>query len=509
MTKSTRVVLCGAALFWNFTSRAQGQAAASPPTQAAAKSPAPSVAGYSVPVAPLPEGNKAVDEMNLKYIKVWRTLMAPKNVADSFGRRIATRYIAMQLTIANRNTEYQWLIQDASINLEKLLLHLNEAVPNKSECAGNLTHLLKSLHELGITIPSSRTPFRYQDEEEGGSSASVSSADLTVLRGVAEKGQVIDPRNLTLRLMTGAGTVAAGLIGVARFGPSFAPGVAAFNGPLLAAYQTIFPDFTVNQLNRLNDSAFLANTVIDKQQARVIVIFVPMDYLLTKAQAKKFYADPESVFGCPDLRLLEASVNGNFVTTLLPTPAIASISINANEEANFGRDDFKVKGSVTGRFLERAKIALVAPPDGVTVTLDGEPLESQLSFLLEGKKPILPGQALEFQVSVDGTQPAKSTLKVLYQPAKPTLHASALDPAAIAPGTTRTVTIKGGSFLPGMQVLIEPSADIKVGPLEYVSNGEVKVDLSVDASAVEGQRQLRLSSAGGLTDPATTVTIKK
>jgi hypothetical protein len=80
------------------------------------------------PVTPLPDGNAAVDEMNGKYIKVWRTLMAPKNVADTFGRRIATRYIALQLTIANRSTEYQWLIQDASVNLEKLLIHLNTAV---------------------------------------------------------------------------------------------------------------------------------------------------------------------------------------------------------------------------------------------------------------------------------------------------------------------------------------------------------------------------------------------
>ena len=66
----------------------------------------------------------------------------------------------------------------------------------------------------------------------------------------------------------------------------------------------------------LNDSAFIANTVVGKQQARVIVIFLPMEYLLTKAQAKKFYSNPETVFGCPDLRLLEATAEGNFITAV-------------------------------------------------------------------------------------------------------------------------------------------------------------------------------------------------
>jgi hypothetical protein len=194
----------------------------------------------------------------------------------------------------------------------------------------------------------------------------------------------------------------------------------------------------------------------------------------------------------------------------LPTPVITSISIDTNQEANFGKDDFTATGVVTGRFLEKAKITLLSPPDGVTVSVDGTPTESQLHFVLKGKKPLMPGQTLDFQVSIDGVEPAKSTLKVLYQAARPTLQAGALDPATVAPGSTTTITVKGTNLLPeGMQVLLEPSADIKVGPLQYVSNGEVKVELTVAGAAVEGQRQFRLSSAGGLSDPASSLTIKK
>jgi hypothetical protein len=516
----TFVFFCGFALFSAINSA--GQEA---PKASAADSKNSPVVGGTTQTTPLPDGNAAVNDMNVKYIQVWRTLMAPKNVADAFGPRIAKRYIAIQITVANRNTEYQWLIESASVTLDKLVLDLDARVtaqPN-SACSENLTRLLNALKALGAYVPPAPT-----EEERAaarttgttklpsavatiGGPATVSSADLTVLRGVAEKGAALDSRNFTLRILTGAGTIAAGLLGITRFGDAFAPSIAAFNGPLLTAYQTTFPDFTVNQLNRLNDSAFTANTIVGKQQAKVIVIFIPADYLLTKDEASRFYHDPNSVFGCPDLRLLEASVNGNFVETVLPTPVITAITVNANEEANFGKDDFSVGGIVTGHFLDKAKIALSNPPDGVTISANPSPTESQLPFTLKGKKPLMPGQALDFELTVAGTQPAKSTFKVNYSPAKPTLKAGALAPGTLAPGgAAQKVTVKGANFLPeGMQVLVEPSTGIKVGPIQYISDGEVQVELTVADTAAEGQREFRISSAGGLSDPATTLTIKK
>jgi hypothetical protein len=510
---STFLFFCGFSLFSAINSA--GQEAAKAP-QAGSKN--PEVKGGTAQTTPLPDGNAAVNAMNQKYIQIWRTLMAPKNVADAFGPRIAKRYIAIQLIVANRSTEYQWLIQSASVALDKLVLDLDAKVTGTpSGCQENLTRLLNALKELGASVPTA-------DERAAASraglpppavgttsAASLTSADLTVLRGVAEKGAALDPRNFTLRILTGAGTIAAGLLGVTRFGDAFAPSIAAFNGPLLTAYQTMFPDFTVNQLNRLNDSAFLANTIVGKQQAKVLVIFIPMEYLLTKDQSSRFYSDPNSVFACPDLRLLDASVNGNFVETVLPTPVITSINVNANEEANFGKDNFSVGGIVTGHFLDKAKIDLSNPPDGVTVTANPNPTESQLPFTLKGKKPLMPGQALDFELTLAGTPPVKSTFKVNYSPAKPSLQAGALSPATLAPGASAAkITVKGANFLPeGMQVLVEPSTGVKVGPIQYISNSEVQVELTVADNAAEGQREFKISSAGGLSDPATTLTIKK
>jgi hypothetical protein len=252
------------------------------------------IAAQGQPASPAPpsDGNQAVQQMNEEYVKLYRTIMTPKNVADAFGSRIAHRYIAMQITVANRSHDYQWLIQDASVQLGKLFYDLQV---KSGKCSENLSLLIQSL------------------QNEPNPNLMVSSADLAVLRGVAEKGQSLDPRNVVIRSLTGAGIIAAGLIGVTDLGHSFAPAVAGFNGPFINAIKEVFPDYTVGQLNRLNDSAYLANTVVAKQQAKVIVIFIPQPYLLTRKQQKQYYKDPESVYGCPDLRLLEANVDGNFI----------------------------------------------------------------------------------------------------------------------------------------------------------------------------------------------------
>jgi hypothetical protein len=89
----------------------------------------------------LPTGNTAIDAYNKDYLLLTRSLMSPKNVADAFRRRIAQRYIAMQITVANRNSEYQWLITDAAINAARLIGYMKKScVP----CADSLTELTLS-----------------------------------------------------------------------------------------------------------------------------------------------------------------------------------------------------------------------------------------------------------------------------------------------------------------------------------------------------------------------------
>jgi len=441
--------------------------------------------------APLPDGNAAVDKMNFEYIRVWRALMTPKNVADTFGRRIAKRYIAVQVTIANRNKDYQWLIQDTSMDLASML---HAAQAQGATCEGNVGLMLQSLQTIARLNPS-YTP------------ASVSSAELTVLRGVAEKGQALDPRNVVLRSLTGAGVIGAGLIGVATFGPSYAPAVAAFNGPLISAYKEIFPDYTVEQLNRLNDSAYLANTIVGKQQSKVLVMFLPQSYLLTKAQQKAYFGNPESVYACVDLRLLGAIVDGNFVTAVSATPVATSVTIDATEAAKFKDDNFTVNGTIIGNFFSDSSIDLVNPPKGLTVKLDGTPTDKQLKFVLTGTQPLVPNTALEFVIKSKSGDQAHIVYHVGTGVA-PTL--ASIDPTTVKVGQSTTVTLAGTGFLPdGMTIVFDPSAGLTAGSITFTSSKSIKFDLAVAATAAEGQRKLQVSSAGGLSAQSLTFSVSK
>jgi len=46
--------------------------------------------------------------------------MDPKSASDIFGKRIGKRYVVMQITIENKNKDFQFLIHDLSIDLTKI-----------------------------------------------------------------------------------------------------------------------------------------------------------------------------------------------------------------------------------------------------------------------------------------------------------------------------------------------------------------------------------------------------
>ena len=68
--------------------------------------------------------------------------MSPKDVSDTFGRRIAQRYIAMQISVANRNKDYQWLIQNAGFDLRTFATY----VAGRPGCDANLQLLVQALN---------------------------------------------------------------------------------------------------------------------------------------------------------------------------------------------------------------------------------------------------------------------------------------------------------------------------------------------------------------------------
>ncbi len=477
---------------WAPVQRAQDAPAQAPGNGAAQKRDVPT--GGNSPTAKAPPTvdtdttNAEVDQKNGLYIRVWRTIMAPKNVADTFGHRIASKYIAMQVTIANRSKDYQWLIQDAAVDVKRLV----DAETKSGGCTGNLKLLLQNLKP-----PQPPAYGRFTSE------------DLTLLRGVAEKGQSLDPRNLTVHSFTAAGVVAAGLIGVMRVGRSYAPGVAAFNGPLLSALQIMLPDYTVNQLNRLNDSAFLANTVVGKQQAKVIVLFIPQSDLLTSQQQKDYYKDPESIYSCPDLRMLEADVDGNFIANVTGVPVVTAVTIDSSEAAKFQTDNFTAKGSIIGNFFAGATVTLVTPPDGLTIKQDGDATDTAIKFILTGVKPLMPGTSLDFAIAGKTGDPAHVNYAVNYAAPAPTV--ASIDPRTVKAGDKVSITLKGTHFQPqGMKVVLnDSSGGLTPGTVKFDSTTEIEFDIAASTAVPAGNYTVKVSTTGGLSDSSGTLEVTK
>lgn len=224
-------------------------------------------------------------EANNPLIRVHRMLMAPKNASDDFGHRLGRRFIIYQVTISNDNKDFQFLIHDVTVDLSTL---------------------------FGF--------------DPGNYLYSASSQELTLLRGIPEKGQDLDPRNLTLHILQGIGSVAAGVSGLTPFSDVMGSSVAVFNGPFLQGLIGIAPDHTGTQLNRLSDSAYIVNTLIEKQRAKTIAIFIPEATILSKAQQNEYWKDPSLFLQEFNLDQADVCVDGAFITTIAP-PTLTSATL--------------------------------------------------------------------------------------------------------------------------------------------------------------------------------------
>jgi hypothetical protein len=440
-------------------------------------------------------------------IKVYVTVIDPKTVSDVFGRRIAERFVALQVTIRNRNADHQFLIHDVSLDLERVFPASYFAQKEAEECQ----LWARACQEQNATRKD-KTPCECRPY-----SHDLSSLELSLMRGVAEKGQGQDPRNKLLRLLTGAGTVLGGLVGVAGFGPSYSDSVAVFNGPVLSAYRNAFPDYTINQMNRLSDSAYQSNTLVPRQQAKVLVAFIPEPIFLDKKQMKAFWNDPTSLLNNADpaqridFRRTEVRVRGSFIVELenLP-PSIVSAQIDDDERMKFEQDKPKVKGYLSGRFSTDARLSLLnQEPEGLSIKLDGTPSSNRLNFIIESTKPVPPDTLLTFEVANDQAVQTNS-YRLRYVPDLPTV--TDIDTTE---GETNTsglaIEITGTNFTPGKTRVLISGKGVKVvaDSIEVVGATKLKAKLDIAKDAPAVARQITVVNPAGESQDSVTFTVKQ
>jgi len=491
--------------------------------------------------APSLEGKRTCVNEN---IRVYRELMDPKNVADVFGRRIAKRYVAIQVTIGNRSEECQYLVHDVSLDVASILgpdelkalkriqdqRKINRLPRDKRSEAQALMDELNLL-EQDPTDPKKKRQLTGEEQrqanqwqrgldsllESKGVRSELSSEELSMIRGVAEKGQAQDPRNRILRYLRAAGTIAGGITGVTSFGLSFAASVAAYNGPFITAYTETFPDFTINQLIRLNDSAYVSNRVIPRQQAMVLVAFIPQAIFMTRAQAKQFFKDPLSIKKDIDFRQVEVFVDGNFITELPNLePLLTAVQIEPTEMKKFEEANPKVKGYILGQNLAGSDIRIKnqKADSGLRARLDGPPEDKHLNFIVESDNPLERGKVLEFEVTKkdvvksinkqtdhSGQEPV---LEDIMEPAKKEIRMSNVSQVI-------DFKLKGRNFTEDAQVVVSGEEIAPVpGSVKVTGGGTIlEVQLKLQADATPSDRKVSVWTASGKSKQDVTLSVKK
>jgi len=166
-----------------------------------------------------------------------------KETSDTFGRRVANDYVALQVTVRNLNSQNEFLIHDIQIAVDTGLNRL----------------------QFG----------RFQ-----------AARDKLIVRNVAQRGQTEDRRNVIINVLQAVGAIAGGASGALLQSTSsstaqatdLGAAVAIFQGPFITGLINIFPDHTLEHLNHINDLAFSASstskTVVPIQGAAPLVTFL-------------------------------------------------------------------------------------------------------------------------------------------------------------------------------------------------------------------------------------------
>jgi hypothetical protein len=222
-------------------------------------------------------------------VRVRRYLFAPKEASDDFGHRLGRRYFVYQVRITNNSPDFQYVVQDISVDLREVL---------------DPQGLVKA-----------KTDQRFL----------ASGRELNILRGVPEKGMDFDPRYLTLHIFQGVGNVGGAVSSLTPFSSVMGPAMAAFSGPFIQSFTGIAPDHTATQLNRLSDSAFQSNTLIDKMHTKVFAVFIPEDLILTRKDQDLFWRKTRNLLDKYKLDQVDVCVDGTMVTpvTIINPPAFS------------------------------------------------------------------------------------------------------------------------------------------------------------------------------------------
>ena len=211
---------------------------------------------------------------NVKNNVSVHAVMLPFDICKAvFGGEIAQRYTAIEVIVSNRTADAALIVQNIYIDYLEWGL------------AGGLGGSFK--HDVA--------PY-----EAGSEKGHIASVESRLVRGDLLDASVWSKRNITIRALQIAGTLAAGYqFSIKEKG--ILKGIGAFNGQVIPGAQAFWPDSSTAQANRISDFGFQVNKVVAKQSAELIVAFYPVSRFLTPGlqaifrKAPALLATPTSV----------------------------------------------------------------------------------------------------------------------------------------------------------------------------------------------------------------------
>jgi hypothetical protein len=207
-----------------------------------------------------------------EHIRV-KSVVIPYSVAKRvFGKEIAETHIVVQLAISNSSPAMAFVLHNAYIDFSKVG---NEPSPGISGLFGG--------------EPESSSG------RNGSATSRISSVESRVARGQLLDAQQTTARNITMRVLTTLGSIAAGYS--FSFGEKgIAKGIAAFNGNIVPGVAYAWPDLTVAQINRISDFGYQTNKLIPKEGGEIVVCFFPIADFLTPGFQQIFKKAPAALF---------------------------------------------------------------------------------------------------------------------------------------------------------------------------------------------------------------------
>jgi hypothetical protein len=212
---------------------------------------------------PLDTTSNVSDSLNIEAV------MLPSDVVQRvFGKEVSENYAVIEVNIANRNPASAFILHSLYIDYGDWALAQGYDLATAAQDAPTYTARTKSTQ--------------------------VSSVEYRIIRGEVMDRQPFTIRNVILNTMKGVGTAATAF--AFPFSGDVSRGISAWNGGVVPAVDTYWPDSTQGQLNRISDYGFRNNKVIPQESADIVVAFFPISRFLPKALKHVFLKNPAAFF---------------------------------------------------------------------------------------------------------------------------------------------------------------------------------------------------------------------